>query len=194
MFFRSFYLFIWVDYMPEVTRKRNNKAAFIIFKIVHCVWNMLSDWSKSWLNIQSSYRVWSLWYVKEEFESNFNLIVKVVLSCKATMATWLLWAVSLGEKGSVSKSQSFYWQNKTCVWRVSVMIHRDNGNGSGRLQQNVLLFYLYILRSEWLWEEYLWNTTGYDLVTCEWQSLKLFRCCFKSNVTVCQDRVAPNYG
>ena len=46
-------------------------------------------------------KYWSFWYVKEEFDSNFNWIVTVVLSCKAATATWLLWAVSLGEKGSV---------------------------------------------------------------------------------------------
>ena len=51
-YFESFDLLIWVDYMPEVTQNEKNKMTFIIFKILHSIWNTLSDWSKSWCNVQ----------------------------------------------------------------------------------------------------------------------------------------------
>ena len=50
-FLGSFDLEIWVDYMTDVT-KHNNKTTFIFFKIMHCVLNALSDWSKSWRSVQ----------------------------------------------------------------------------------------------------------------------------------------------
>lgn len=50
--FWSFCLWVWDDYMPEATRRHTNKTTFIILKILHFIWNTLSDWSKSWCNNQ----------------------------------------------------------------------------------------------------------------------------------------------
>ena len=52
-YFGSFDLLIWVDYMPEVSRKCNNKTTFIIFKNF-ALQNTLSDWSKSWHIMQTT--------------------------------------------------------------------------------------------------------------------------------------------
>ena len=50
---RPFDLLIWEAYMPEVTRKRNNKTTYIIFK--NPALRLIEfDWSKSWCKMQTT--------------------------------------------------------------------------------------------------------------------------------------------